>query len=223
MAYCPTCGQPVREGAKFCDSCGNAIQAASTASSPAIQTTSPQLQPLTAPSKKKSRMSLYAVVGIIVVVVLVLGGMIIGLGLLNNSGSNNSSPTTPPPTNNPTPPPPPATVAIASQGTVWNLNAGYYESIGPVDLTSNSTWTISGTFTASNGIDAYVMTSSEYSSWGGSGSPTGYYWTSGSGVTSGSVNTNLPNGIYYFVFENTNLITSTSVDVTTTIIATASG
>lgn len=212
MAYCPRCGQPIREGAKFCDTCGSAVQPTSTISSPHAQPASPQVQPLTAPSKKKSRTLLYAVVGIVVLVVLVLGG-IIGLGLLSNSGTSN----------NKQPPPPPATVTIASQGTVWNLNAGYYEYIGPVDLTSNSSWTISGTFTASNGIDVYVMTSSEYSSWGGSGSPTGYYWTSGSGVTSGSVNTNLPNGIFYFVFDNTNPITSTSVDVTTTIVATASG
>lgn len=113
-------------------------------------------------------------------------------------------------------------VTVVTAGTVWNLNADYYEYIGPLDL-GNSTWTISGTFTASNGIDAYIMTSAEYSTWGGSGEPSAYEWTSGSGVTSGTINTYLSQGTYYFVWENTNIITPTSVDVTSNVVATPSG
>jgi hypothetical protein len=120
-------------------------------------------------------------------------------------------------------PPPPAIVTVVTSGTVWNLNGNYYEAVGPIDLTSNSSWIISGSFTASNGITAYVMTSSEYSAWGGSGSPSAYYWTSGPSVTSGSVNTILPSGTYYFVWDNTNIFTSTSVQITSNVIATANG
>jgi hypothetical protein len=53
----------------------------------------------------------------------------------------------------------PSTVTVVTAGTVWNLDAGYYEEIGPVDLTSSSTWAVTGTFTASVGIAAYIMTS----------------------------------------------------------------
>jgi hypothetical protein len=118
----------------------------------------------------------------------------------------------------------PATVSVVSSGTVWNLNAGYYEDVGPVDLSGLThvlSWALSGTFTASNGIDAYVMTSAQYSAWGGSGSPSSYFWTSGSGVTTGSINTNVPDGTYYFVWDNTNVFTSSSVSITSNVVATA--
>jgi hypothetical protein len=167
--------------------------------------------PITPPPK--SRTALYVAGAVVVSVVLVA---------LVLAASGAFSPKAPSSNNGP-PPPPPAIVTVVTSGTVWNLNAGYYEDVGPIDLTSNSSWTISGSFTASNGITAYVMTSSEYSAWGGSGSPSAYYWTSGSSVTSGSVNTNLPSGTYYFVWDNTNSFTSTSVQITSDVIATASG
>jgi hypothetical protein len=153
-------------------------------------------------------------VAIVVVVVVV-----VALVALAASGVFSPKPVSTPPSS----PPPPATVTVVSSGTVWNLNAGTYESVGPTDLTSNSSWTMSGDFTASNGITAYAMTSAQYSAWGGSGTPPSYYWTSGKGVTSGSVNVVLPDGTYYFVWDNTNIITSTSVEITTTVLATASG
>lgn len=161
--------------------------------------------------KPRSRVGLIvAVVAVAVVVVAVIA--LVASGLFS-----------PKPTNTYTPPPP-AKVTVVLSGTVWNLNAGTYEYVGPVDLTSNSTWTMSGAFTASTGIAAYAMSSGEYSTWGGSSTPpSAYYWTSGTGVTSGSVNTNLPGGTYYFVWDNTNFITATSVDITSTVLATASG
>jgi len=115
----------------------------------------------------------------------------------------------------------PETVTVVSAGTVWNLSAGYYEYEGPVDLTARSSWTVSGTFTASAGIAAYVMTSSEYSAWGGSGEPSTYQWTSGTGVTAGSVSTVIPQGTYYFVWLNTNPTASSSVDITSSVLATS--
>lgn len=144
---------------------------------------------------------------VVVVVVVILAISIIALGLFAAHVVSTLQPNT---------------VTVASAGTVWNLDAGYYEDVGPIDLTSSSSWVTSGTFTASAGIDAYIMTSSEYSAWGGSGTPTAYEWTSGSGVTSGSIDTILDSGTYYFVWENTNLITSSSVDITTSVVATSS-
>ena len=117
----------------------------------------------------------------------------------------------------------PAAVSVVSSGTVWNLNAGSYENVGPVNLsglTHALSWALSGGFTASNGISAYVMTSAEYAAWGGSGQPSSYFWTSGS-VSSGSINTNVPDGTYYFVWDNTNFLTSSSVSITSNVVATA--
>jgi hypothetical protein len=173
--------------------------------------TSPQ------PSPKKSRTVTYVVIGIIVVVVLVVAV----LALAGTFSPKSSSPSGG--TGGGGGGQPPAQDTIVTSGTVWNLNAGYYEDVGPADLTSNSSWTVTGSFTASHSITAYVMTSGEYSAWGGSGKPSSYFWTSGPSVNSGSVNTNLPANDYYFVWDNTNYITSTSVQITSNVVATASG
>jgi hypothetical protein len=157
------------------------------------------------PPRPKSHTVLIIVVVVVVVAVLVIIA-IIALGLFAAHVVSTLTP---------------STVTVVTAGTVWNLDAGYYEEVGPVDLTSSSTWTVIGTFTASEGIDAFVMTSSQYSAWGGSGTPSAYEWTSGSGVTSGAVDTLLDSGTYYFVWDNTNLITSTSVDITTDVNATS--
>jgi hypothetical protein len=161
-----------------------------------------QTQSPGSPPPKKSRAKLYVVVAALVVAVIIVVAVIAALGGVGK--------------------PSPAVFQVVSSGTVWNLGAGTYESAGPVSLTSNPSWTVSGTFTATNGITAYIMTSSEYSAWGGSGSPNAYSWTSGH-VTSGTANTYLTAGTYYFVWENTNIFTSTSVEITSSIIATAGG
>jgi hypothetical protein len=146
------------------------------------------------------------VVVVVVVVVVILLVAIIALGLFAAHVASTLQP------NN---------VTVVSAGTVWNLPAGYYEDVGPIDLTSSSSWVISGTFTASAGIDAYIMTSAEYSAWGGSGNPSSYEWTSGAGVTSGGFDSILDNGVYYFVWDNTNLVTTSSVDITSNVLATS--
>jgi len=171
--------------------------------------------PAPPPVPPKSRAVLYAVIAVIVVALVAVGALT-AFGVFTPKSPGNS--TGPPYT-----PPPPATVTVVTSGTVWNLNAGSYEPVGPIDLTSNSSWTMSGTFSATYGITAYVMTSGEYSAWGGFGTPSAYYWTSGPSVTSGSVNTNLPSNTYYFVWDNTNIFISTSVQITGNVVATASG
>lgn len=156
------------------------------------------------PPPPKSRTWLYVVIIVVVVVVVVLVALA-ALGLFLVSAISHSV----------------VTVTVVPSGTVWNLDAGYYEEVGPVDLTSHSSWATSGTFTATNGIAAYIMDSSQYSAWGGSGNPTTYFWTSGTGVDTGSISTILSADTYYFVWLNTNLITSSSVTITSNVQATS--
>lgn len=137
---------------------------------------------------------------------MVIIGALAAIGAFSGSKSSKSS----------TP-----SVTIVPSGTVWNLDAGYYEYAGPFDLTNESSWTVSGSFTASEGIDAYIMTSDEYAAWGGSGSPTAYTWTSGTGVTSGNFNAVIPGNTYYFVWDNTNIVTESTVEITVPVVATA--
>jgi hypothetical protein len=123
------------------------------------------------------------------------------------------------------------TVPIASNGTNWdiepsNLSSNSYQDVGPIDLTSNSSWTTSGTFTASYAVRAIFMTASQYSSWERDayeeGLPSGsYVWATGN-VLSGSVNATLAAGTYYLVWDNINLFLTTLVHITTPVIATAS-
>ncbi len=175
----------------------------------------PQSSPGTPPAPSKNRTGAYVGIGVAVAVIVIVAALALG-GVFtpkasNNGGGGNS-------------PPAPQTVTVVGAGTVYNLNQGQYEGIGPVALTTASSWTITGTFTATNsGATAYVMTSSQYSSWGGSGTPSAYYWTSGPGVLTGSINTNLPAGTYYFVWENAAGIfgPSTSVDITSAVVATS--
>lgn len=155
----------------------------------------------------KSRTGLY-VAGAVVVIVVVIVGALAAAGAFSSKSNGGGAG--------------PGQLTIATAGTVWNLNAGQYESVGAINLISSASWTISGAYTATHGIDVYILTSTEYSTWGGSGSPSSYYWTSGSGVTSGGISTYLPANTYYFVWENTNIITATSVQIISNVVATAS-
>jgi hypothetical protein len=97
---------------------------------------------------------------------------------------------------------------------VWQIDAGHYEAAGPADVPYPAT--VNGSFTASNGITAYLMTSNEFQGFASSGTASSYVWTSGS-VSSATVDTNTGEGTYYVVFENTNFITSTSVQITASV------
>lgn len=204
--FCTKCGTAIAPGSQFCPRCGAAVQvsgAVQPVSPPQATPPAPVFVPVP-PPPKKSRTTLYVVIAVVVIVVVILAALAVA-GVFSPASSSASK-----------------QVTVVTTGTVWPINAGYYEYVGPVDLTAYSSWTVSGTFTATNGIAAYVMTSDEFSAWGGSGSPSAYYWTSGTGVTSGSVDTVLPSGTYYFVWENTNIITATSVEITSDVVADAS-
>lgn len=139
-----------------------------------------------------------------VVVVIIILGAAWALSARNSAAPNSSGGSNP----GGNAPPPPETV-VAS-GTVWTLNAGQYEYL---EFTTSATGALTGSFTATNGVTAYVMDPSEYASFSSSSSASSYVYTTGH-VSSGSMNTNLGSGSYYLVLENTNLITTTSVDWT---------
>jgi hypothetical protein len=112
----------------------------------------------------------------------------------------------------------PKTVVIVSGGTSWNLNPGSYQEQGPIDLSASSSWTVSGSFTATlGGITVYAMSSGDYAAWGGVGTPPLYDWTSGANTQVGDIDAQLSAGSYYFVWDNTNSTSPSFVQVTSTV------
>jgi hypothetical protein len=117
----------------------------------------------------------------------------------------------------------PMTVQVISSGTVVPIKAGHYTSYmftlpPPFYATQTISYTITGSFTATNGITAYIMGPSDFSVFS-SGSPSYYFYTTAK-VSSGGISTILSAGKYYLVFDNTNL-TESSATITQSI--TASG
>jgi hypothetical protein len=113
---------------------------------------------------------------------------------------------------------PPAPLTIATSGTVWQLGANHYEGLS---FSLNAAAAMSGSITATNGVTAYLFDPTDYQAYSSSGSASSYEWTSGH-VSSGRVNTNLGTGTWSLVFDNTNVLTTSSVQVTSNIVATAS-
>ena len=220
-SFCSRCGSSNASGAQFCPKCGSPVGVVAPPPSPyqpIYGTPPPQQQFFVSPAPSPPPMSKSTAIGVavfvVVVVVVLVAALIVGLWVLSASSSAPSSGGG----GNNLPPP----VTVATSGTVWPLSAGQYEYLGPVSLsTGASSWSTSGSFTASNGITAYILTSSQFQSYSG-GTPSSYYWTSGQ-ASSGSVNANgLPPGTYYFVWDNTNLIYSSSVQITANIVCSPS-
>ena len=77
-----------------------------------------------------------------------------------------------------------------------------------VSFSLNGTTTLSGAFTTTYGITAYILTNSEYASYSHYGNVSAYEWTSGQ-VTSGSISESLPAGSWNLAFiDVTNQATS---------------
>jgi hypothetical protein len=158
------------------------------------------------------RMSILAIVAGAIVVV---GGVGVYVLLLPHATSSSNSTSTA------------NTITVIPSGTVYSLDAGYYEDIWTslTEFWSNGSlvqqYIVTGSFIDTNGITAYIMTSDEYATWDSGSGSLSYQWTSGSDVTSGGIDTVLSSNTYYFVFENTNSITSTTVSITSDVVATA--
>jgi len=116
---------------------------------------------------------------------------------------------------------PPPIVIVAAAGTIWNVSAGDYKDVGPIDLSSDTSWRLDGSFTSSNGIAAYILTSSDIALWNRSPAPPAEYsWSSGGSVTSGTLdNVILPSDTYYIVWDNTNPSVPTSIEITSMVYA----
>jgi hypothetical protein len=152
---------------------------------------------------------LLVVVVVVVAVVLVLA--LIGLAAYHPSAPSGTPPTVVPPTR---------TLTIASSGTVYQLAAGHFEYLGPWTVPSAATVTGAFTATGGSGSNSFILTPDEQQAFGSSGSttPSSYVWTSGA-VATGSINTNLPAGTYYFDFVNQDSFSTTSVQVTSAVVA----
>ncbi|MCI4326698.1 MAG: hypothetical protein L3K16_03560 [Thermoplasmata archaeon] len=68
-----------------------------------------------------------------------------------------------------------------------------------ISFTLNGSTTLSGAFTTTYGITAYVLTNQEYASYAHYGNVSAYDWTSGQ-VTSGSISETLPTGSWNLAF-----------------------
>jgi hypothetical protein len=158
------------------------------------------------PPKPESHTTLILVIVIVVVVAIIIVGLVL-LGFFVSQVVTRFAP---------------STVTVVPAGTAWNLNPGAHEDQGPIALTSGLSWSIAGTYTATaGGITVYILTSSQYSTWGGLGEPSIYEWTSGTGITAGALNAVVPPGTYYFLWDNTNTTTPTYVDITSNVTATS--
>lgn len=164
-------------------------------------------QSIVPPVSKISKKKLFVIIGVVFVAIVVISLII----LVNITSPNNSTP--PPPTSTT------RTQTLISSGTVYQLNAGYYEYL-QISITSYAT--ISGGFSVTGGSSTfYIFTPSEYANYGANGTPSGYLYTSGQ-VTSGGVNTNLNGGTYYFVFTSDNSFGSESISISSSFVATYS-
>lgn len=154
---------------------------------------------------RKPHTSLYVAVAIVLVIVAALAALA-AAGVFTPKSAPATTPTV---------------VQITPAGTVWNIGVYGNVTVGPVNLTSHSSWTLSGNFTTSFSIDVFVMTAFQYLTWhNGTPSPQSF-WTSGD-VISGSVNANLDSGTYYVCWLNGNPNISVKVNITSDIVATSS-
>jgi hypothetical protein len=172
--------------------------------------------PWTAPPTQaapKSNRNTIIIVAVVVVVVL-LAVILIGAAALR--GPTTATPGSQLPPNN-TPPP----ETLIASGQVWQLTAGHYEYVGPLNLSGAATVTGAFSATGGSGANAFILTPSEQQTFGSgsSSTPSSYVWTSGD-VSTGSVNTNLQAGNYYVDFVNQATFSTTSVQVTTSFVAT---
>ncbi len=204
FSFCQRCGQPLQQSAPSTSGYSPTPPLGYTAPSQQYGQPVQQPPPLIVHNSSNSHTGVIVAVAVVVTVIIVV--LVIALLALSGGGGGGvggggSSPTA---------------HTIVSSGTVWQLNAGNYEYI---QFTLPSSASMGGSFTATNGVTVYCFTPSEYQSFSSTGSASSYVWTSGS-VSSGYVNFNLGSGTYYLVFQNTNLITTSSVQVTSDITAT---
>ncbi len=145
-------------------------------------------------AKRSSPLMLIVGVGVAAIILVAFGGSLLLVGAIRGS----------------------APETILPAGTSWELPRGAYDYI-PFTLTKAVS--ISGSFTSTNGTTAYLLDPDQFAEYNSSGSAPTYYWTSGPSVVSGTVSTNLGAGSWYLVFENPSFSATTSLTVTSSIVA----
>ena len=164
-------------------------------------------------TKKSSNIFSMIGKGVVALIIIIVLFLIIVSVVTNSTNSGSPSGVSNQPAHTP--------LIIVQSGNVYPLNAGSYEEI---QFSISNPSTITGSFTTTNtatrGIDFYIMTPDEFSSFSSSSQVNQYLYTTGL-VTSGFIDTNLPAGTYYLIFNNNNLVETSSVDITQNIIATS--
>lgn len=114
---------------------------------------------------------------------------------------------------------PPAPSVLAPENTMWPLSPGFYEDLS---FQLRTPATISGGLYASAGMEAYLFNATEYSNYATSGTTSPHDWASGN-TTSLRIYQELPAGEWSLVIANPSATLTSTVTVTTAVLATASG
>lgn len=119
----------------------------------------------------------------------------------------------------------PVSYTLVTSGTVYTIDAGQTDDSAfglppPTSAGQTITYTVQGSFTATNPVTVYFLNYDNYSAFTAGSSFTSYY--SASNVTSGTIDiSNVPvANAYYLVFDNTS---PTNANVTITQALVASG
>lgn len=113
---------------------------------------------------------------------------------------------------------PPAPTVLAALHTNWTLAPGYYESLS---FELRVAATVTGGLFASHGMAVYLFNATEYAAFNTTGTTSPNAYASGN-VTSVRIYVGLPAGPWDLVVSDPSLVTTTSVTVTTAVLATAS-
>lgn len=114
---------------------------------------------------------------------------------------------------------PPGPTVLAALHTSWTLAPGYYESLS---FQLRAPATVTGGLFGSEGMAVYLFNATEFGAFNATGATSPHAYASGN-VTSVRVYVGLAAGAWYLVVTDPSAITTTTVTVTTSVIATASG
>ena len=153
--------------------------------------------PAVSSPSRRSRLGLY----VSVVAIVVAAGIVAGLAVQGAfTPSSSSSPTV---------------VTMVADGTLVTVPAAGQWIAGPFDLTGHPNWGVNASFMSNPGVGFYVLNSSDYSLWNGSGGLPTQYSIGFSDSVSLTYYTIIPTGTYHVVFLNPSSQLSATVTVET--------
>lgn len=107
---------------------------------------------------------------------------------------------------------------LAASGTSWGIQGNQYQA---VDFSVSSPVHLSGAFTTTYNVTAYLFTAANYLNFTKTGVVPGYQWTSGV-ESGGTLSVEVPSGAWALVFVDPNPAQATNVLITSTIEISAS-